>query len=136
MQKTLVFIKPDGVQRGIVGEILSRFESRGFVIKGLRYLMMDDAMCDRHYAEHVQQPFYPRLKDYILSGPIVAMVLEGDGIISMVRLMVGATDAAEAAPGTIRGDLALSKSHNVIHASDSDASAQREIETFFPDVLD
>ena len=106
------------------------------MIKGLRYLMMDDAMCDRHYAEHIQQPFYPRLKDYILSGPIVAMVLEGDGVISMVRLMVGTTDAAEAAPGTIRGDLALSKSHNVIHASDSGSSARREIETFFPELCD
>ncbi|MEK9658188.1 MAG: nucleoside-diphosphate kinase [bacterium] len=131
MERTLVFVKPDGVKRGLVGKILARFEEKGIKLVALRQLEMDAELCDKHYIEHVEQPFYPNLKAYILSGPIVAMVLEAEKVVSMVRLMVGATDAAEAAPGTLRGDFAISKSENIVHASDSVASANREIANFF-----
>ena len=134
MEKSLVFVKPDGVKRGLVGQIIQRFEQRGLQLLALRQLQMDDALCDAHYVEHVDKDFYPRLKAYILSGPIVAMVLQGEGVIEMVRLMLGATDAAKAAPGTLRGDFACSKSENIAHASDSQASATREIANFFPDI--
>ncbi|MBG91059.1 MAG: nucleoside-diphosphate kinase [Actinobacteria bacterium] len=131
MEKTLVLIKPDGVSRGLVGEVLGRFEQKGLKISELKMMQMTDELSDRHYAEHVDKPFYPRLKAFILSGPIVAMVLEGDRAIEVVRRLVGDTDSAEAAPGTIRGDLSLSKGENIIHASDSSESAQRELALFF-----
>ena len=133
-EKTLVLIKPDGVKRRLVAEILGRFEKRGFEFVALKQLVMSSELADTHYAEHVDKPFYPGLKSFITSGPIVAFVLAGDEAISVVRKMVGVTNSLEAEPGTIRGDLSLSKGENVIHASDSLASAQREISLYFPEL--
>lgn len=130
-EQSLIFIKPDGVKRGLVGQILSRFEQRGIEIKRLEMKTLSVDTCQSHYQEHVDKPFYPKLQDYILSGPIVIAVLEADGVVEIVRKMVGTTNAAEAEPGTIRGDFANSLSFNVIHASDSQESAQREIQNFF-----
>ena len=126
-----MFIKPDGVKRRLMSEVIRRFETRGFEFKRLELRQLTGEEVDAHYQEHVDQPFYPRLKEFILSGPILIMILEGERVIEVVRRMVGPTDALDAEPGTIRGDLALSKGENVIHASDSVASAQREIENFF-----
>ena len=131
VEQSLVFIKPDGVKRRLISEIIGRFELRGFVFKKLELRQLSEAEVDRHYQEHLEQPFYPRLKSFILSGPILIMVLEGDQVVDTIRKMVGPTDALQAEPGTIRGDLALSKGENVIHASDSTDSAKREIENFF-----
>ena len=131
VEQSLVFIKPDGVKRRLMSEVIRRFETRGFEFKRLELRQLSGEEVDAHYQEHVDQPFYPRLKEFILSGPILIMILEGERVIEVVRRMVGPTDALDAEPGTIRGDLALSKGENVIHASDSVASAQREIENFF-----
>ncbi len=131
VEQSLVFIKPDGVKRRLMSEVIRRFETRGFEFKRLELRQLTGEEVDAHYQEHVDQPFYPRLKEFILSGPILIMILEGERVIEVVRRMVGPTDALDAEPGTIRGDLALSKGENVIHASDSVASAQREIENFF-----
>ena len=131
MEKTLVFIKPDGVQRGLVGTVLARFEQRGIRIERLELKQLTESEVDAHYQEHLERDFYPHLKKYIMSGPIVIMVLSADNIISIVRKMVGATNSAEAEPGTIRGDYALNTQNNIIHASDSEASAKREIANFF-----
>ena len=131
MEQTLVFIKPDGVERGLVGEVLSRFEKRLIKILKLELKTLTEDQVDTHYAEHINKPFYPDLKSYILSGPIALMVLESENVISIIRKMVGVTNSAEAAPGTIRGDYALTTSHNIIHASDSTDSAKREIGNFF-----
>ena len=131
MEQSLVFIKPDGVERGIVGQLLTRFEQRQIKIKKLELKTLTPEQIDAHYEEHIDKPFYPNLKSYILSGPIVIMVLEADNVISIIRKMVGVTNAAEAEPGTIRGDFALTTSHNIIHASDSPSSAAREITNFF-----
>jgi nucleoside-diphosphate kinase len=131
VEQSLVFIKPDGLKRRLMAEVIRRFETRGFEFKKLELRQLTPNEVDAHYAEHVGKDFYPRLRDFILSGPILIMVLEGERVIETVRTMVGPTDALDATPGTIRGDLALSKSENVIHASDSSASAQREINNFF-----
>ncbi|MGA0242125.1 MAG: nucleoside-diphosphate kinase [Candidatus Marinamargulisbacteria bacterium] len=131
VEQSLVFIKPDGVKRGLMANIIGRFETRGFMFKKLELRQLDSDQIDRHYEEHVDKPFYPGLKQFILSGPVLIMVLEGVRVIETVRQMVGPTDALDAASGTIRGDLALSKSENVIHASDSVPSAKREIANFF-----
>ena len=131
VEQSLVFIKPDGVKRGLMAEVLRRFETRGFGIKKLELRQLNPGEVDAHYQEHVNKDFYPRLREFILSGPILLMVLEGDRAVEVIRTMVGPTDALEALPGTIRGDLALSKGENIIHASDSVESAQREINNFF-----
>lgn len=131
MEQSLVFIKPDGVERGLVGDVLKRFEQRQIKIKKLELKQLEPSQVDAHYIEHLDKPFYPNLKEYILSGPIVLMVLEAENVISIIRKMVGATNSAEAAPGTIRGDFALNTSNNIIHASDSPQSAAREISNFF-----
>jgi nucleoside-diphosphate kinase len=131
VEQSLVFIKPDGVKRRLVSEIMGRFEKRGFTFKRCELRQLNSDEVEAHYEEHVNQPFFPRLKEFILSGPIFIMVLEGEKVIETVRTMVGPTDALVAPPGTIRGDLALSKGENVIHASDSVESAQREIKNFF-----
>lgn len=131
MEKSLVFIKPDGVERGLIGTVLQRFEQRGIKVSKLQLKTLTPEQVDAHYVEHVEKPFYPNLKEYILSGPIALMVLEAENVISIVRKMVGATNSAEAAPGTIRGDFALTTQHNIIHASDSSESAEREINNFF-----
>ena len=131
VEQSLVFIKPDGVKRRLMAEVVRRFETRGFEFKRLELRQLSSEEVDAHYQEHVDKPFYPRLKEFILSGPILIMILKGERVVEVVRRMVGPTDAMDAEPGTIRGDLALSKGENVIHASDSVESAQREIENFF-----
>jgi nucleoside-diphosphate kinase len=131
-ERTLVLVKPDAVRRGLVGEVLSRFERKGLRIVAMDHRRIDGAEADRHYAEHVERDFYPPLREFITSGPLVALVLEGDQAITVVRSLVGATDGRSAAPGTVRGDLSLSNRENLVHASDSPASAEREISQFFP----
>lgn len=131
MERTFIMVKPNGVVAGLVGEIVRRFERRGFVLRGLKLLCMSREMAERHYAEHVGKPFYEPLVTFITSGPVVAMVWEGREAIAVARAMIGATDPVEAAPGTIRGDFALSKEENVIHGSDGPQSASREIALFF-----
>ncbi len=130
-EQTFVMIKPDGVKRGLVGEVLSRFEAKGFILKELKQLTISPELSKKHYAEHIDRPFYPGLEAFVTSGPVVAMVLEGNRAIEVVRKMVGVTDSAEAEPGTIRGDFSLDKGENIIHASDSAESAVREIANFF-----
>ncbi|MAQ63890.1 MAG: nucleoside-diphosphate kinase [Actinobacteria bacterium] len=131
MEKTLVFIKPDGVERGLVGTVLNRFEQRGIKVERLELKQLTETEVDAHYQEHLERDFYPNLKRYIMSGPIVVMVLAADNVIAIVRKMVGVTNSAEAEPGTIRGDYALTTQNNIIHASDSVESAEREIANFF-----
>jgi len=132
MQRTFVIIKPDAVRRGLTGEVISRYESKGLSIVAMEHRTIDGAMSDRHYAEHAEQPWYPPLRDFITSGPLVALVLEGDESIEVVRTLNGATDGRKAAPGTIRGDYSLSNRENLVHGSDSPESAQREIALWFP----
>lgn len=131
MQRTLVLIKPDALQRGLAGEILSRLERRGLKIVALRLMQMDDALARRHYAEHEGKPFVDSLVRFITSAPLVAGVLEGPNAIEVVRGVMGATDPQQAAPGTIRGDLALYIQNNLIHGSDSPEAAAQEIALFF-----
>lgn len=131
MERTLVLLKPDALQRGLAGTILSRLESRGLKIVGLRLLRMDRALADRHYEVHQGKAFFEGLVQFIASGPIIAAVLEGRNAIDVVRQTMGATDPAKAAPGTVRGDLALDIGRNLIHGSDSPESADREIPIFF-----
>ncbi|MCH8920113.1 MAG: nucleoside-diphosphate kinase [Chloroflexi bacterium] len=131
MERTLVLIKPDAMQRGLAGEILSRLERRGLRIAALRLFQMDEAMARRHYGEHEGKPFYEGLISYITACPIIAAVLEGSDAVEVVRRTVGATNPAEAEAGTIRGDLALETGRNLIHGSDSPESAKREIALFF-----
>ena len=133
-ERTLVLIKPDAVSRGLVGEILARYERKSLRIVAMDQRTADAATSDAHYAEHVDKPFYPGLREFITSAPLVALVLEGDSAVDVVRLMNGVTDGRAAAPGTVRGDFALSKSENLVHASDSADSAKREIGIWFPDL--
>ena len=132
-ERTLVLIKPDAVRRGLVGEVLSRFERKGLTIEAMVQRGMDADLADRHYAEHVEKAFYPPLKAFMTGGPLVALILAGDQAIDVVRALVGATDGRVAAAGTIRGDLSLSNRENLVHASDSPDSAKREIALWFPD---
>ena len=131
MERTLVLIKPDAMQRGLAGEILSRLERRGLRIAALRLFQMEEALARRHYGEHEGKPFYEGLISYITACPIIAAVLEGSDAVEVVRRTVGATNPAEAEAGTIRGDLALETGRNLIHGSDSPESAKREIALFF-----
>ena len=133
MERTLLLIKPDGVSRGLVGEILSRFERKGLTIDALERRTMDAALADEHYAEHVSKPFYPPLKEFMTGGPLIAAILSGDQATEVVRALVGATDGRKAAAGTIRGDFSLSNRENLVHASDSPDSAKREIALWFPE---
>jgi nucleoside-diphosphate kinase len=130
--RTLVLLKPDAVRRGLVGEILSRYEAKGLRTVALEQRTIDAELADRHYAEHVEKAFYPPLREFVTSGPLVAMVLEGDEAVEIVRLLNGATDGRKAAPGTIRGDLSTSNRENLVHGSDSEESAAREIGIWFP----
>jgi nucleoside-diphosphate kinase len=130
-ERTLVLIKPDAVRRALAGEILRRFELRGLEIRGARLLTVDRALAEEHYAEHAEKPFYGELVEFITSGPTLALVLEGEGAIATVRTTMGATNPADAVPGTIRGDLALSMPDNLVHGSDSPESAAREITLWF-----
>lgn len=131
-ERTLVLLKPDAVRRGLIGAILARYEAKGLQLEALEFRQGSVELADRHYADHVEQPWYPQLRDFFTSGPLVALVLTGPGAIEVVRAMNGATNAAAAAPGTIRGDLALSNRENLVHASDSSSSAAREIAVWFP----
>ncbi len=135
-QRTLVLFKPDAVRRGLVGNILSRFESKGLGVVALELRAIDAAQADRHYAEHVEKDWYPPLRAFVTSGPLVAAVLEGDEAVEVVRATNGATDGRKAAPGTIRGDLSLSNRENLVHGSDSPESATREIAIWFPALVD
>ena len=132
-EKTLVLLKPDAMQRKLAGEILRRFEDRGLDVRAARLLTVDRDLADRHYAEHREKPFFGELVEFITSAPTLALVLEGVGAIAVVRTTMGATDPANAAPGTIRGDLALSMPDNLVHGSDSPESAEREIALWFGD---
>lgn len=131
-QRTLVLIKPDAVRRGLVGQILARYETKGYALESLALRTIDTAFADQHYAEHVDKVWYPNLRSFITSGPLVALVLGGEAVIDGVRSMNGATDARVAAPGSIRGDLGNSNTENIVHASDSPESAAREIALWFP----
>ena len=130
-ERTLVLVKPDGVQRQLSGRIIARFEERGLKIVGLKLMVVDRALAERHYAIHREKPFFPGLIEFITSSPLVAMVLEGPGAIAMVRSIVGATRPEQAAPGTIRGDLAMVTAQNLVHASDSAETAEAEIAMWF-----
>jgi nucleoside-diphosphate kinase len=130
-ERTLVLIKPDAVRRGLAGEILRRFEFRGLEIREARLLTVDRALAGEHYAEHAEKPFFGELVEFITSGPTLALVLEGEGAIATVRTTMGATNPADAGPGTIRGDLALSMPDNLVHGSDSAESAARETSLWF-----
>ena len=131
MEKTFVMIKPDGVQRNLIGKIISRFEEKGLKIAALKLMRLDEKTAREHYKEHVNKPFFPGLLEYITSGPVVAMVLEGKNAVDEVRKMMGKTNPQEALPGTIRGDFGLEIGRNVIHGADSKESAQREISLYF-----
>ena len=133
-ERTLVLVKPDALRRGLLGEILSRFERKGLTIDALVVRTMNAELADQHYAEHVERDFYPPLKQFMTSGPLAALVLSGDEVIAVVRALVGATDGRKAAAGTIRGDLSLSNRENLVHASDSAESAKRELALWFPDL--
>jgi nucleoside-diphosphate kinase len=133
-QRTFVLLKPDAVRRGLVGTVLDRFERRGLRIVAMEQRTIDGELADRHYAEHVERDFYPPLRAFVTSGPVVALVLEGDQAIEVVRGLNGATDGRKAAPGTIRGDFSLSNRENLVHGSDSEESAEREIGIWFPDL--
>ena len=134
IERTLVLIKPDAVRRGLVGEVLARFERKGLAIDSMVLRTMDPQLADRHYAEHVEKEFYPPLKQFMTSGPLVALILSGDRAIDVVRALVGATDGRVAAAGTIRGDLSLSNRENLVHASDGPDSAKREVALWFPEL--
>ncbi len=130
-EQTFIFLKPDAVKRGLVGQVLARFESRGLTIASLKQLKISNDLADRHYEEHVEKSFYPGLRSYVTAAPVVAAILEGPNAVSVVRAMCGATNPAESAPGTIRGDFGLTLDANIIHSSDSSESAEREIKNFF-----
>jgi nucleoside-diphosphate kinase len=130
-ERTLVLIKPDAMQRHLAGVVISRLERKGLTLEAMQLRTMDDALADQHYAEHVEKPFYPTLKQFMTSGPLVAMIVSGDDAVAVVRTLVGATDGRKAAPGTIRGDFSLSNQENLVHASDSVDSAKREIALWF-----
>ena len=130
-EQTLVLIKPDAMQRRLAGEILSRFEGRGLTVRGAKLVQVDRELAEQHYAEHVDKPFFGELVEFITSSPTLALVLEGEGAIKVVRTTMGATNPVDAGPGTIRGDLALAMPDNLVHGSDSPESAEREIGLWF-----
>ncbi|KPU42290.1 nucleoside diphosphate kinase [Oxobacter pfennigii] len=131
MERTFAMIKPDGVSRGLTGEIIKRYEQKGLKIAALKMMNADKATVEEHYIEHKEKSFYGELLDYILSGPVVAMVIEGHSAITLVRKLNGATKVEDAQPGTIRGDFAASTTNNIVHSSDSIESAEREIKLWF-----
>jgi nucleoside-diphosphate kinase len=131
IQRTFIMVKPDGVKRGLIGEIINRFEKKGFTLLNAKLMTVDPAQAEYHYQEHQEKPFFGELVEFITSGPSFAMVWEGENVIEVSRLMIGKTSPKEALPGTIRGDFANTKEENVIHGSDSLLSAEREIENFF-----
>ena len=133
MERTLILIKPDAFARGLTGEIITRFERKGLKIAALRAMRMSTELAERHYAEHLERPFFGELVEFITSGMLVAMLLEGEQAVRAARQVIGATDPLEAVPGSIRGDFALAVGQNLVHGSDSAESAARESALFFPD---
>ena len=131
MQRTLILVKPDGVQRGLIGEIIGRFERRGLKLVGMKFLQMSDALAANHYAVHQGKPFYESLVSYITSGPVVAMVWQGKDAIAAARSTMGATNPVAAQPGTIRGDLGMEIGRNLVHGSDSPENGDKEVSLFF-----
>jgi nucleoside-diphosphate kinase len=134
LERTLVVVKPDGVRRGLVGEVISRFERKGFILKALKMTWMTREQAEQFYEVHRGKPFYEELVKFITSGPVVAMILEGESAISVARIMIGVTDGRKAQPGTIRGDYSLSILENIVHASDSEESFYREYKVLFSDL--
>jgi nucleoside-diphosphate kinase len=134
VDRTLILVKPDAFARGLTGEIIARFERKGLKIVALKHMTVDEQLATRHYAEHEGKPFFGELVEFITSGPIVAMVLEGDEAITAARQVIGATNPLEATAGSIRGDFAIAVGQNMVHGSDSVESGQREAELFFPDL--
>jgi nucleoside-diphosphate kinase len=134
MDRTLILVKPDAFERGLTGEIIARFERKGLRIVALQHMTMSADMAKQHYAEHEGKPFFGELVEFITSGPLVAMVLEGDQAVAAARQVIGATNPIEAAPGSIRGDFAIAVGQNMVHGSDSPESAQREAALFFPNL--
>jgi nucleoside-diphosphate kinase len=131
MEKTFLMVKPDGVQRNLIGEIVSRFEKKGFQLVGAKLMQIPTELAEEHYSEHKERPFFGELVDFITSGPVFAMVWQGENVIATARAMMGSTNPKDAQPGTIRGDFGVTVGKNVIHGSDSPASAEREINLFF-----
>jgi nucleoside-diphosphate kinase len=131
LERTLILIKPDAMARGLSGEILRRFEGRGLVVREARLVQVDRTLAEEHYAEHTEKPFFAELVSFITSGPTLALALEGEGAIAVARSTIGATNPADAAPGSIRGDLALAMPDNLVHGSDSQESAERELDLWF-----
>lgn len=130
-EHTFIMVKPDGVRRGLIGEVISRFEAKGLALQRMRMLTPDEAIAGRHYGEHEGKPFYPSLLEFITSGPVVAMEWSGEDAVSVARTMMGVTNGSEAAPGTIRGDYGLGVQENIVHGSDSAESAERELGIWF-----
>ncbi|HLP91620.1 MAG TPA: nucleoside-diphosphate kinase [Nostocaceae cyanobacterium] len=131
MERTFLAIKPDGVQRGLVGEIIRRFETKGFTLVGLKFLQVSKELAEQHYDVHKERPFFPSLVEFITSGPVVAMVWEGEGVVASARKIIGATNPLNSEPGTIRGDFGINIGRNLIHGSDAIETAQREISLWF-----
>lgn len=131
MERTFLAVKPDGVQRGLVGEIIGRFEAKGFTLVGLKMVMVSKELAEQHYGEHREKPFFPGLVEFITSGPVVAMVWEGKGVIASARKIIGATNPLNSEPGTLRGDFGVDIGRNIIHGSDGPETAQREIGLWF-----
>jgi nucleoside-diphosphate kinase len=134
MERTLILVKPDAFARSLTGEIIARFERKGLRLIALKQMTMARELAERHYAEHLEKPFFGELASFITSGPLVAMVLEGDRAVDAARQVIGATDPLQAAPGSIRGDYAIAVGHNMVHGSDSGDSAVREVALFFPEL--
>ncbi|HKF80568.1 MAG TPA: nucleoside-diphosphate kinase [Thermoleophilaceae bacterium] len=134
MDRTLILVKPDAFGRGLTGEVIARFERKGLRIAALKLMTMERELAERHYAEHVDKPFFAGLVDFIISGPLVAMVLEGSEVVTAARQVIGATNPLEASPGSIRGDFGLEVQTNLVHGSDSPESATREVALFFPEL--
>ena len=135
MERTLILVKPDAFARGLTGEIIARFERKGLRIVALKHMTVDEDLARRHYAEHDGKPFFGELVEFITSGPLVALVLEGEQAVTAARQVIGATNPVEAAPGSIRGDFAIAVGQNMVHGSDSAESAEREAGLFFPELL-
>jgi len=133
LERTFLAIKPDGVQRGLISEIIGRFETKGFTLVGLKFLKVSQELAEKHYDVHRERPFFPGLVEFITSGPVVAMVWEGDGVIASARKIIGATNPLNAEPGTIRGDLGINIGRNLIHGSDAPETAEKEVSLWFTD---
>ncbi|MFM7405152.1 MAG: nucleoside-diphosphate kinase [Cuspidothrix sp.] len=133
MERTFLAIKPDGVQRGLVGEIIRRFEAKGFTLVGLKFMKVSKELAEQHYDVHRERPFFPGLVEFIISSPVVAMVWEGEGVVASARKIIGATNPLTSEPGTIRGDFGINVGRNLIHGSDAQETAQREIALWFKD---